>query len=244
MTDSPIFVVAACVVKDNNILLARRHQPSSPQAHLKWELPGGKVDFLETPDEAVVRELREELNIVVRPLRLLPHLQSNIYHKLDETTVHSIVAAFECVLASGSPSPKPDLTSVTRVRWVPLDDLGKYDLLPGTQEFVECLKREDRATLGQAEFVRLAKRGDDGQRRYTWEITALTDLWSGFNLLVRWADLKRGTSKVTLTSNLTEENAIQIMRRRVSVMVKRGYDLVYPRGRGLAFEFPPRLGGL
>ncbi len=57
-------VVGAAVVQDGRLLATRRTRP--PQLRGLWELPGGKVEPGEHPDDAVVREIREELGCVVR----------------------------------------------------------------------------------------------------------------------------------------------------------------------------------
>ena len=59
----PALVVAGALVENGHLLLARRASP--PELAGLWELPGGKVDPGETPETALVRELREELGIEV-----------------------------------------------------------------------------------------------------------------------------------------------------------------------------------
>lgn len=59
----PALVVAGALVENGRLLLARRAFP--PELAGLWELPGGKVDPGETPEDALVRELREELGIEV-----------------------------------------------------------------------------------------------------------------------------------------------------------------------------------
>ncbi|MBM7414000.1 MULTISPECIES: (deoxy)nucleoside triphosphate pyrophosphohydrolase [Nocardiaceae] len=59
----PALVVAGALVENGRLLLARRASP--PELAGLWELPGGKVDPGETPEDALVRELREELGIEV-----------------------------------------------------------------------------------------------------------------------------------------------------------------------------------
>jgi len=54
-------VVAAILERDSRVLICRR---KPEQAHpLKWEFPGGKIEPGETPEQAVARELEEELDI-------------------------------------------------------------------------------------------------------------------------------------------------------------------------------------
>ena len=67
-----LITVAACALVDSDgrVLLAQR-PPGKPMAGL-WEFPGGKVEMGETPEQTVIRELEEELGIVVKEACLAP----------------------------------------------------------------------------------------------------------------------------------------------------------------------------
>ncbi|MET7698491.1 MULTISPECIES: (deoxy)nucleoside triphosphate pyrophosphohydrolase [unclassified Streptomyces] len=62
----PIVVVAAALLHGGRLLAARRSAP--PELAGRWELPGGKVEPGEAPEDALVRELREELGIEAAPM--------------------------------------------------------------------------------------------------------------------------------------------------------------------------------
>lgn len=66
VTKDPRVVVGGAVCEGGKLLAARRTAP--PALAGRWELPGGKVEPGETPEHALVRELREELGIEVEPL--------------------------------------------------------------------------------------------------------------------------------------------------------------------------------
>ena len=68
----PLVLVAAVALldPDGRVLIAQR-PPGKAMAGL-WEFPGGKIEDGESPEEALVRELREELGIAVKPPCLAP----------------------------------------------------------------------------------------------------------------------------------------------------------------------------
>jgi 8-oxo-dGTP diphosphatase len=68
---SMLFVVASALVAENGEVLLQRRPPKTAMADL-WEFPGGKVEADETPEAALVRELREELGVEVDPGQLTP----------------------------------------------------------------------------------------------------------------------------------------------------------------------------
>ena len=61
-----IIVFSGVLIKDGKVLLNLRNEPELPSAHLKWELPGGKADFGESPEGALIREFKEETGREVR----------------------------------------------------------------------------------------------------------------------------------------------------------------------------------
>ncbi|MEV6617078.1 NUDIX domain-containing protein [Streptomyces sp. NPDC051051] len=65
-----IVVVGAALLDGGRLLAARRSAP--PELSGRWELPGGKVEPGERPEEALVRELREELGVDARALERVP----------------------------------------------------------------------------------------------------------------------------------------------------------------------------
>jgi 8-oxo-dGTP diphosphatase len=119
------------------VLLSVRHAPGVAGLHRKWELPGGKIEFGETPDRALVREIREEIGIEIDPLRLLPYLQTNIW-EYEHVVQQVVLAGYECQLKSGNePLESED------VRWFDIDAIDFATTLPGTREFIGLALRNE-----------------------------------------------------------------------------------------------------
>ncbi len=129
MTSIP--VVCAILRRDDLILLAQR--PAGKHLALKWEFPGGKVEDGEVPEQAMTRELREELGCEVEIAAAL----ERSFHTYDRGTVEMI--PFVCQLAEGSPEPHPHEHAA--IIWTDLKSLGSYDLAPADWPVVEALRR-------------------------------------------------------------------------------------------------------
>ncbi len=126
-------VAAAAIVVAGRVLAARRTGPADVEGG--WELPGGKIDAGETPAEAVVREVHEELGCEVAVLHALT---GRAAIKADyELTVH--VAR----LLSGEPVPHEH----DALRWLASEELDGVDWLPSDRPFLDEL----RSMLDQGE---------------------------------------------------------------------------------------------
>jgi 8-oxo-dGTP diphosphatase len=111
-------VVCARIERDGRVLLAQR--PAHKHLALKWEFPGGKVDPGESPEAALVREIREELLCDLIILRALPRFT----HAYDRTIIEMI--PFVCSLVQESAEPQP--TEHAAIAWVLPAELAAYDL--------------------------------------------------------------------------------------------------------------------
>lgn len=221
----PTLVVAAAIVRGSKILLARRYQPELPEAHLKWELPGGKVKLEETPHDALIREIREELGTEIRIVRLLPHVQSNIYHA-KERMIHAVIIAFESVISWGVSQPRHAETAVQEIQWVGRNEINKLDLLPGTAKFVQCLEQTNLASYSSANiYIRLERREPSGKLTDYWDIRSVYDLWKNFNLIERHGNLITRSSHYKVKDNIGEVDIFKELIKRVRSLVRHGYSV-------------------
>lgn len=123
-----IKVTAAIFVNDGMLLIAKRK--STARLPNLWELPGGKIEPLETPQECLKRELMEEFDIDVI---VEEYLGSNI-HTYDFGTIE--LMAFRTSWNKGDFK----LLDHEEIRWVFTHELDQFDFAPADTAFVEELK--------------------------------------------------------------------------------------------------------
>ena len=122
-----LVVAAAVVERGGRVMLCQR----LPDAHngLKWEFPGGKLEAGETPEAALARELREELDISVRVGRVL----DAVHYRYPDRDV--LVLFYGCEILSG----EPRTVDCNAIAWVEPDRLREYDFAGADRAFVERL---------------------------------------------------------------------------------------------------------
>ena len=111
-----IDVVAAIIEHEGKILACRRRPEKA--AGGKWEFPGGKQEPGETPDQALVREIFEELEVAIRvegPLRT------------DDTTVGGDVIRLTCMRARFIDAPPERSSDHDDLRWLAPEELSSLD---------------------------------------------------------------------------------------------------------------------
>ena len=120
-----LVVAAAVVEREGRVMLCQR----LPNAHngLKWEFPGGKLETGETPEAALARELREELNVDVAVGRV----RDAVYHRDPDRDV--LVLFYDCTLLSGEPTA----VQCESVAWVKQADMPCYDFAGADRIFVK-----------------------------------------------------------------------------------------------------------
>ena len=123
-----VLVIGAAIVQDGRVLAARRTTPAAAAGG--WELPGGKVEEGEHPDETVVREVREELGCGIE---VTGHLAGEQPIR-DGYVLHVAVAR----LVDGEPIPLEGEHDA--VRWLTADELEEVRWLEPDLPFLDEIR--------------------------------------------------------------------------------------------------------
>jgi 8-oxo-dGTP diphosphatase len=122
------FVAAALIVRGGEVLICQR-RPDQPMA-LQWEFPGGKIEAGETPEQALARELHEELGITATIGPLVTHVRHNYRHGGAVDLQFFAVREFTGDLEN---------RIFAQLRWTKLEDLPNYDFLAADRGLIRNL---------------------------------------------------------------------------------------------------------
>ena len=122
-----IKVVAAVIRKDNEVLATQRGYGNYKDW---WEFPGGKIEEGEWPEEALVREIREELDIDIEVTSFLKTVE------YEYPEFHLSMACYWCRIREG----RLKLLEHEAARWLPLNDLRQVNWLPADLLLIDAIE--------------------------------------------------------------------------------------------------------
>lgn len=121
-------VVAALIWDRERFLICQR--PAHKARGLLWEFVGGKVEMGETGEEALIRECREELAVMIS----VGEVFMDVIHAYPDLTVH--LTLYHAAIAEGTPR----LLEHNDLRWITVDEIDQYEFCPADETILERLR--------------------------------------------------------------------------------------------------------
>ena len=127
-----LVLVAACALidADGRVLIAQRPE-GKPMAGL-WEFPGGKIEPGERPEDAIIREMHEELGVTIKEACLAPFTFAS--HSYPD--FHLLMPLYVCRRWEGTPTAREH----PEIAWVRPKDMTKYAMPPADAPLIPMLR--------------------------------------------------------------------------------------------------------
>ena len=125
-----IVASVALVNSDNQILIAQR--PKEKHLSGLWEFPGGKVEKNESPENTLIRELKEELNVNINQKCVAPLT----FSEFDYKEFNLLLLLYVCRRWDGDPESMEN----NPIKWVKSNKLREYKMPPADESLIYCLQ--------------------------------------------------------------------------------------------------------
>ncbi len=125
-------VVAALIKRGDKFLICQR--PQNKARGLLWEFVGGKVEKGESKKQALMRECKEELNIILD----VGDVFIDVTHEYPDIVVH--LTLFNAVIAEG----EPQLIEHNDMKWITATEIPNYEFCPADKVILQKLTKEKR----------------------------------------------------------------------------------------------------
>ena len=119
-----IEVVAALIWQGDKFVICQR--PANKARGLLWEFVGGKVEPGETKEQALIRECREELDILLS----VGNVFMDVIHEYPDITVH--LTLFNATIAAG----EPQKLEHNDIKWIVPSEIPNYEFCPADEEIL------------------------------------------------------------------------------------------------------------
>ena len=120
--EQPVVGIGAIIIHEGKIVLIKRgNEPSKG----KWTIPGGLVELGESPEQAVIRETKEEISLDVENPTLIDVVSNVDVDEKGKVKYHYVIIDYLVNVKNGTAQASSDAADL---RWVPFDEVEKYDL--------------------------------------------------------------------------------------------------------------------
>lgn len=134
--DQPVVGIGAVIVHEGKIVLEKRgNEPSKG----KWSIPGGLVELGESPEQAVIREVKEETCLDVENPSLIDVVSNVDLDEKGKVKYHYVIIDYHVHVMGGKLQAASD---AAELRWVPFDEVEGYDLTTSFRLFFKRHKEK------------------------------------------------------------------------------------------------------
>lgn len=123
-------VVAALIWKNNKFMICQR--TAHKARGLLWEFVGGKVEPGETKERALIRECKEELNVLLS----VSDVFMDVIHEYPDITVH--LTLFNATIAEGEPKKLEH----NDIQWITPSEIANYEFCPADEEMLKDIRKK------------------------------------------------------------------------------------------------------
>jgi mutator protein MutT len=138
--DGPIASAGAVIMRNGRILLEER---KNDPGRGKWSIPGGIVELGETPEQTVIREVREETGLVVDSPELIDVVSPVTLDESGRVKYHFVIVDYLVKLKGGTARAASD---AAKLEWVRLDEIEQRDLTKSFRGFFEKNRKRLKKT--------------------------------------------------------------------------------------------------
>ena len=126
-------VVAALIWDGNKFMICQR--PANKARGLLWEFVGGKVEPGETKEQALIRECKEELNVLL----FVGDAFMDVTHEYPDIIVH--LTLFNATITEG----EPQKLEHNDIQWITPSEISNYEFCPADEEILKKIKDEHKS---------------------------------------------------------------------------------------------------
>lgn len=128
-----IIEVSAAVIQKNQLIFCAQ-RPNKGETAYKWEFPGGKLEVNETKEEAIIREIKEELYVDI----VIDEELGKVEHQYE--TFYLVLYYFKCHIVSGKIKLKEHLNA----KWGKIEELAKLDFAMADRKIIDQLLNQEK----------------------------------------------------------------------------------------------------
>ncbi|MCK4952707.1 NUDIX hydrolase [Candidatus Bathyarchaeota archaeon] len=129
--NQPIIGVGAVIIRNGKLLLEQR---KANPGRGKWSVPGGVVELGESSKQTVIREVKEETNLIVEEPTLIDVVNYIVLDEKRKVKYHFLIVEYFMKLKGGTLKAADD---AAELRWVSFDEVKNYDLIKSFREFFQ-----------------------------------------------------------------------------------------------------------